>query len=440
MNNEIDLTYKVDLNVAKPMVEFRKYKLQNGLTVILSKNQKIPNVVINTTYKVGSKNEDPDKTGLAHLLEHLLFEETANTGKGQFDILLQERGGDSNAYTSNDVTNYYMILPSNQLEFGLWLDSDRMVGFGVSEKSLEIQKKVVHEEKLLYCDNAPFGSVDELSSKLLFPDCAYRWTVIGDTKNLMEIKLSEVKNFYDRFYNPENSVLTIVGDIEYSSTLEMVHKYYGGITNNGNLTLTDFGVISDLSEQQKFVKDNIQLPSDFLFYVVPEKNSKEYFTGNLLSYILSSGDSSLLYNELVYRDDLISDVEVNCQSLDKAGVYSISFSGYHTKPLDNAIKKYDEIIEKISNGDLEEREIEKAKNQVLTLYCKNSDMMILTADLLANSEIFFGDPEVINSSIYQYLGVTKEDLVTYVRNYMQPQKRLRLSYIPKNNNHNWKNS
>lgn len=432
MIKELDLTYSADLNVSKPMVEFRKYVLQNGLTVILSKNQKIPNVVINTTYKVGSKDEDPECTGLAHLLEHLLFEETANTGKGQFDVLLQERGGDSNAYTSNDITNYYMILPSNQLEFGLWLDSDRMVDFGVSEKSLQIQKNVVHEEKLLYCDNAPYGTVDEISSKYLFPDCAYRWTVIGDTQRLMDVELSDVKKFYDRFYNPSNAILTIVGDIEYGTTLELVNKYYGGIPIKGNVPRSEFGIVSAISEQQLSIKDNIHVPSDFIFYLVPEKNSKEFFTGNLLSYILSSGESSMLYNELVYRQDLVSDVEVHCQSLDKAGVYSITFSGYESKPLDIVMKKYDEIIERISNGFLDEREIEKAKNQVLTLYCKNSDMMVLTADLLANGEIFYGDPDAVNNSIYQYLGVTKEDLISYVKKYLQPQNRLRLSYIPKN--------
>ena len=148
-----------------PRVDFREFTLDNGLRVVLSRNERIPSVAVNCTYHVGSKDEEPGQSGLAHLFEHLLFEGTANTKNGEFDLLLQERGGESNAYTSTDVTSYYVVIPSNQLEFALWLDSDRMAGFGIDQKSLDIQKDVVLEEKMTIYDNTPYGSLEEESSK-----------------------------------------------------------------------------------------------------------------------------------------------------------------------------------------------------------------------------------------------------------------------------------
>ncbi|KXK06180.1 MAG: processing peptidase [Chlorobi bacterium OLB4] len=419
-------------DVRKPMVEFRKYVLDNGLKVILARNNKIPSVVINTTYKVGSKDEMPEVTGLAHLLEHLLFEETANTSSGEFDTLLQSRGGESNAYTSNDITNYFMLLPSNQLEFGLWLDSDRMAGFGVTSESLEVQKKVIHEEKLLYCDNAPYGSVDEISSKLLFPDCAYKWPVIGDVENLMQLSLGEVEKFYSKYYSPSNAILTITGDIDYSTVPELVNKYYGTINSNGAIHRTEFGTLRQTLTLSETVPDNVNLPSDFIFYLVPEKNTREYIVGNLLSFILSYGESSLLYKELVYKGDLVSDIDLTYHALEKAGTMSLALSGYADKPIEKAVEKFDNIIGNISAGYFENSLIDKAKNQVMTMYCNRNITLISTADQLANYEFYFNDPEKINTSIYDYLSVSKNELTMFAKKFLRPDNRIRLSYIPKN--------
>ena len=213
------------------MIEYRENVLKNGIRLVMSRKNEIPNVIINSSFHVGSKDEEPTKTGISHLLEHLMFSGSSNIPDGKFDEILHANGGESNAFTTQDYTSYYLSIPSSKIELGMWLDSDRYAEFPVNEESLEVQKKVVTEEKLQVQDNTPYGSLEYESAIRLFQNSGYRWQIIGDEKHIAGITLDDVKQYYDKYYNMQNLVLTITGDIDYEDTLKVCGKNIMGILN-----------------------------------------------------------------------------------------------------------------------------------------------------------------------------------------------------------------
>jgi predicted Zn-dependent peptidase len=222
------------------MIEFRESVLKNGIRLVMSRKPEIPNVIINSSFHVGSKDEMPTKTGISHLLEHLMFSGSANIPDGKFDEILHANGGESNAFTTQDYTSYYLSIPSSKLELGMWLDSDRYAEFPVNDEGLEIQRKVVMEEKLQVQDNTPFGSLEYESAIRLFSKSGYRWQIIGDDKHIAGFTLEDVREYYNKYYNPNNMVLAITGDIDYEETVKSAEKYYGDIKSNGNKIIRDY--------------------------------------------------------------------------------------------------------------------------------------------------------------------------------------------------------
>lgn len=259
---------------------------------------------VNTTFHAGSKDEKKNKTGLAHLLEHLMFEGSPNIPRGKFDEILNKNGGESNAYTSRDVTSYYISVPSNHLETALWLDSDRISGFGITGKSLKIQKDVVLEEKLLYVDNSPYGSLEEESSKRLFGKSGYSWPVIGYTDDISGFTLDDIREFHEKYYSPSNAVISIVGDIDYDSAIKSVEKYYGDIKSGPDIIRNDIRDDEISEEIRADIPDNIHLDGQFIFYRLPEKGTRDYYSLNILNSILSEGESSRFYNEMSIKASL----------------------------------------------------------------------------------------------------------------------------------------
>ncbi len=412
-------------------IDYKEHTLDNGLRVILSRFGNIPAVAVNTTFHIGSKDEEENMTGLAHLFEHLMFEGSPNIPKGTFDELLNQHGGDSNAYTSWDSTSYFITVPSHKLETAFWLDSDRIHGFGISEESLEIQKDVVLEEKLLYVDNSPYGSVEEESSKRLFRNSGHRWPVIGNMDDLRKVKLSDVRDFFDKFYKPNNAVISVVGDIDYDETLRLVEKYYGDIKPGKAIERKKFEEDDIKEEMRENIFDNIQLDGKFIFYRLPEIGTKEYYSMNILNGILSEGDSSRLYYELEYKDELVNEIDTNLYGMEKTSLFIISAIAMKGRSIDEIENRIDGILAEIREGKISDNEITKIKNKIETHYNSKRQSIVSLADKFSFLKTFYNDCEKINHEIVDYLSVTKNDIIETANKYLNNSQRLVLNYLPK---------
>lgn len=421
---------KIKLDI--PSINYKEYTLDNGLRVVLSKFGNIPVAAINTTFHIGSKDEDENKTGLAHLFEHLMFEGSPNIPKGKFDEILNLNGGDSNAYTSWDSTSYFITIPSHKLETAMWLDSDRIQGFGISEESLEIQKDVVLEEKLLYVDNSPYGSVEEESSGRLFTHSGYRWPIIGNMDDLKKVKLPDIKEFFDKYYKPNNAVISVVGDIDYDKTLKMIEKFYGEINPGKVIERRDY-FENDIEEEIcENIFDNIQLEGKFIFYRLPEMGTRDYYAMSILNGILSEGESSRLYYELEYKDELVNEIDTNLYGMEKTSLFIISALAMKGRSLDEIEEKINGILEDIKNGNIDDNEITKIKNKIETYYNSKRQSIVSLSDKFSHIKTFYNDCEKINFEILDYLSVTKSDIVETANKYLNINQRLVLNYLPKN--------
>ncbi|HLT24270.1 MAG TPA: pitrilysin family protein [Ignavibacteria bacterium] len=415
-----------------PRVEYREFTLDNGLKVVLSKSDKIPSVVINTTFHVGAKDEDQGKSGLAHLFEHLLFEGTANTTSGEFDKLLTERGGESNAYTTMDSTSYYTVVPSNQFEFALWLDSDRMAGFGIDQQSLDIQKQVVLEEKMTVYDNSPYGSLEEESSIRLFKGTNYGKMIIGSAVDVESVTLKEIKGFWERYYHPSNAVLSIVGDIEYDSAEELIRKYYGDLPAlpHGERKSFDYNEIT--SEIRDVLYDDVQIPGVFIFYKLPKIGSAENYALKILNSLLNDGDSSRFYKRLIHEKGLVSEIDSAVYEMEDVGMLSITAYGYPDTEPSLIEEEIYNILDEIMAGEFTGGELTKVKNKVETSFSSRRLSIINLADKLSQIKTFYGDTELINTEINYYLNVTRDDIISAAKKYLNHNQRVVLTYLPKN--------
>lgn len=413
-----------------PAIEYKEFTLDNGLRVILSKSGNIPMVAVNTTFHIGSKDEEESKTGLAHLFEHLMFEGSENIPKGKFDEILNKYGGESNAYTSWDSTSYYTSVPSSRIETAFWLDSDRINGFGITEESLEIQKDVVMEEKLLYVDNSPYGTVEEESSKRLFQKTGYRWPIIGNMDDLRKVTLQDINDFFGKYYKPNNAVISVVGDIDYDTTLNLIEKYYGDIKRGKEIERENF-IEDEISEEiREDISDNIQLEGKFIFYRLPEMGTKEFYAMNVLSGILSEGESSRFYKELEYKNKLVNEIDANLYGMEKTSLFTVSAIAMKGKSLEKISGKIDEILEDVRKGNISDDELTKTKNKIETYYFSRRQSIISLADKFSFLKTFYSDCEKMNFEILDYLSVTKEDIIQTVNKFLNNNQRVVLNYLP----------
>lgn len=410
---------------------YTEHKLSNGLDVILSQDSTIPSVAINLCYHVGSKDEDSDKRGYAHLLEHLMFEGSVNIPEGAYDSLSLAHGCENNAYTSEDKTNYYLLCPAHELEFGMWLESDRLLGLALTDESIETQKGVVIEEKKQIFDNRPYGSVGLEFPPRLFKNSGYAWDTIGEVKDLLKANITNLKPFYDTYYNPNNAVLSIVGDIDIDRTLKLTEKYFGSIPAGTTPPERVFNESPFAEGATVEIFDKIQLPGIFKAYRVPGENTRESFEFDILSDILSTGESSRLYNELVYEKQLCSDVGCWIDTKEFAGVfymYAILMPGIK---IEQVQKEIDRILDEVKSGRLNENELQKVKNRLETRNAFRRQTILSKADLLAHYKAFFNDPALINTMLDNYKDITLDSIRESANKYLTESNRVILNYLPK---------
>ena len=413
-----------------PEIDFKETELKNGLKLVMFRKNNIPMVTVNTSFKIGSKDEEEGKTGLAHLFEHLMFSESPNIKHGMFDEILNMNGGDSNAFTTWDYTGYHITLPSNKLELALWLDSDRIAGFDISQESLDVQKSVVQEENLQVHENVPYGSVEKESSKRLFKGNGYSRPIIGLMEDVKQLTLEDVSEFFSKYYIPRNAVISIVGDIDYDNTLNLVSKYYEDIPTGKNIVEKEFNDITIANEIQDTIEDQIELPAQFIYYKTPGIGTKEYYILNLLSAIMSDGESSKLYRELLYKKELVSEIDSYYHGMEKAGLFSINSFAMKKVPLKIIRNEIDKIIGEIQEGKIEEKEVVKIKNYFETMFISKRQTMNYLADSMSFLKLFFNDVSLINTDVLNYISIQKEEIIECARKYLNKENRVVLNYIP----------
>jgi zinc protease len=414
-------------------IEFTEFELDNGLHVILQPDNTTPNVIVSLMYHVGSKNELPHRTGFAHFFEHLMFEGTANIQRGFFDRYVEEAGGTSNAFTSNDVTFYYVMLPSNQLELGLWLESERLMHARVDSVGIATQKGVVTEEMKQTRDNRPYGRLITETVNRAFTQHSYQWDVLGADEHIRGAQDHEFKEFHDMFYVPNNAVLVIAGDIDIASTKSLVQKYFADIPagikeirrplpNEPRRTV----------ELRDTVYDNIQLPAVIQAYHIPGQGTKDYYAVEMLGSLLSQGQSSRLYRTLVDEQRLALEVGAFPMGLEHPGltlIFAIPQVGVDPKVLEDALNKE---LAKARTEMISEMELEKLKNQYENRIVNNNTTIASRAQNLAMNHTYFKDAGRINTSLNNYMSVTREDILRAAQEYFREDNRVVLYFMPKN--------
>ncbi|MGV3656806.1 MAG: M16 family metallopeptidase [Chitinophagaceae bacterium] len=415
-----------------PKIQFEKYTLPNGLKVILHKDNSAPVVAVTALYHVGSKNEDTARTGFAHFFEHLLFEGSENIKRGEFDKYVTNAGGALNANTSQDRTFYYELLPSNQLQLGLWLESERMMHAKIEEIGVNTQREVVKEEKRQRIDNQPYGTILQEILKRAYKVHPYRWAPIGSLEHLNAAQLSEFIDFYKTFYVPNNCVLSIAGDFDMAQTKKLIEDYFGPIPR-GTKEIPRPNVQEPplAGEVRDVIEDNIQLPAVIQAYRAPKQGSDEYYAFQMLSTVLSGGPSSRMNKTLVDERQLA----VAALSLpffnEDAGLfinYAIANMGVNADALEKVV---DSVVNNLKAEMITEQEFEKVRNQVRTQFVSSNATMAGIAESLANYEVYFGDANLINTELERYNKVTRQDILNVAKKYLNKDNRVALYYVPK---------
>lgn len=464
-------------------IEFVEYDLPNGIHVILHEEHATPIVAVTVLYHVGSKNEKPDRTGFAHFFEHLLFEGTSNIERGEYSEIVERNGGTLNANTSQDRTFYYEILPSNQLELGLWLESERMLHARVDSVGVETQRSVVKEEKRQRVDNQPYGTFFQETFSRMFTVHPYKWQVIGSMEHLDAAQTEDYVDFYRTFYVPANATLSIAGDIDIAKTKKMIEKYFASIPKGQAINMfRDFELMDDTAFEAKYgvakenlngdhfmnpndrnvgrivnswaekpveiprpakateqlngitkdvIYDNIQLPAIFMSYRFPEQTHEDMYALQMMNDILSGGASSRINKSLVEKKQMAQFAFSFPYALEDAGLGIFAAIAAQGKDLDSIQMEFDKQIELIQNELISQEEFEKVRNQYENDFITSNSTIAGIAENLADNHVYNGGANKINTELSKFMKVTREDIQRVAKKYLTQDKRIILHYLPK---------
>jgi len=413
-------------------IEFKEFALENGMHVIMHKDNSTPIVAVSVLYHVGSKNEQPNRTGFAHFFEHLLFEGTENIGRGEYMKKIQSIGGTLNAYTSNDVTYYYEIVPSNQLETAIYMESERMLHPKIDLVGVNTQREVVKEEKRQSYDNRPYGSILPETMKRVFNAHPYRWTPIGSMEDLDAATLEEFIAFHKAYYVPRNATLTIAGDIDYEQTEKWVRNYFAEIPSGPeNFYRPNVEEPKKTAQIRDVIYDNIQIPAVIQAYTLPSKNHPDAYPLSMLSTYLTGGNSSLMTKELVDKQQkalAVASFPLDLEDYSVFLMYGIANMGVKSEDLDAEI---DGLIKKVQDEGISEKDFAKLQNIIENDLVNQNSSMEGIAQNLADAKVFFGNTNYVNEVVDMYRKVAREDIARVARQYLNLDGRVVLYYLPK---------
>ncbi|MDQ7918677.1 pitrilysin family protein [Mesonia sp. MT50] len=414
-------------------VEYTEYDLDNGLHVILHQDNTAPVVTVGVMYHVGAKNEVEGRTGFAHFFEHLLFEGTENIARGEWFNIVAANGGSNNANTTADRTYYYETFPSNNLELGLWMESERMVHPVINQIGVDTQNEVVKEEKRSRVDNAPYGKIIYGTgiNHYMFKKHPYKNTVIGTMADLDAAQLDEFKAFFDKFYGPNNATLVVAGDIDTKDTKEMIKKYYAGIPRGPkveSINIKEESITSTIKAKE--YDSNIQIPAKLYVYRTPAMNERDAYVLDMISSILTDGKSSRMYKTMV--DDKKEALQVLAfpRSQEDYGMYVLGALAMGETPLETLGSSIDEEIKKLKTELISENEYQKLQNKFENNFVNSNSSVQGIASSLATYHTLYGDTDLINKEIEIYRGITREDIKKVANEYLNENQRLDLDYLP----------
>lgn len=412
-------------------VKFTEYDLDNGLHVILHQDKSVPVVAVSVLYHVGSKNEDTARTGFAHFFEHLLFEGSENIKRGEFMKYVSSNGGQNNAYTTQDQTFYYEVFPSNQLELGLWLESERMMHPVINEIGVKTQNEVVKEEKRMRMDNAPYANFAKAVFNRLFTNHPYRWLPIGSMEHLDAAKLDEFIAFFKKYYVPNNATLSIAGDIDIEKTKQLIAAYFGPIPKGAPVVqpkITEAPLTHEIIDTA--YDANIQIPAIFASYRVPGLATRDSKVMEMISSILSGGASSRLYKKMV--DDKKNALQVFAFnfSLEDYGAYITLALPNGNTPLDTLLKDIDEEVTRLQTNLISVDEYNKLLNKFENDYVSANSKMLGIAENLAKSYVFHKNTNAVNEELDEIRSITREEIREAAKKYLKKDARVVLYYLP----------
>ena len=413
-------------------VSFEEYDLDNGMHVILHQDNSAPVVTTSVMYHVGGKDEQIGKTGYAHFFEHLLFEGTKNIKRGEWFKIVSSNGGNNNANTTMDRTYYYETFPSNNLQLGLWLESERLLHPVINQIGVDTQKEVVQEEKRLRVDNSPYGSVFEQMSKNLFVKHPYRWQTIGSLDDLATATLDDFKHFNEIYYVPNNAVLVVAGDIDITKTKKMIKDYFGPIPRGADIKRTTY-VEDPITQTIKaeYRDPNIQIPLILLGYRTPAQTERDAYTLEMVSTYLSDGKSSKLYKKLVDEKKLALQVFAFNITQEDYGTYLLGGLPVGDNSIQDIKKEIDVEIKKLQTDLISERDYQKLQNKFENDFVSSNSSIQGIANTLARDYMLYDDTNLINTEIDIYRSITREEIKAAAIKYLQPNERVELEYLPK---------
>ena len=413
-------------------VEFEEYDLDNGMHVILHQDNSAPVVTVSVMYHVGAKDEDPERTGFAHFFEHLLFEGTENIPRGEWFNIVTSNGGSNNANTTDDRTYYYEVFPSNSVELGLWMESERLLHPVINQIGVDTQNEVVKEEKRLRVDNQPYGNILAEIKKRMFKVHPYKGTTIGEMEHLDAATLEEFKAFNKKFYVPNNAVLGVAGDSDKAEVKKMIQDYFGPIPRGEDI-VRNFPKEEPITEsmRDKAYDPNIQIPAVIAAYRTPSFKDRDAYVLDMISQYLSGGKSSVLYKKMVDEQKQALQVAAVNISQEDYGIYALFALPLGDVSLDTLITEMDEEVAKIQTELISERDYQKLQNQFENQFVNSNSSVAGIANSLARYYMLYDNVNLINDEIDIYRSITREEMRDVAKKYLNPNQRLILEYLPK---------
>ena len=419
------------LTVSAQEVKFEEYDLSNGMHVILHQDNSAPVVTTSVMYHVGAKDENPERTGFAHFFEHLLFEGTENIPKGEWFTIVTSAGGSNNANTTDDRTYYYEVFPSNNVELGLWMESERLLHPVINQDGVDTQNEVVKEEKRLRVDNSPYGKFLENIKLNMFKKHPYKGTTIGKMAHLDAATLEEFQAFNKKFYVPNNAVLVVAGDIDVPAVKGMIEDYFGPIPRGEDI-VRNFPKEDPITApmRAKAYDSNIQIPAIMAAYRTPSFKDRDAYVLSMISTYLSDGKTSKLYKKIVDDKKMALQVGALDFSQEDYGTYILYGLPLGDVALDDLIVEMDEEIAKLQGELISERDYQKIQNKFENNFVSSNSSIEGIANSLARYHMLYGDVNLINNEIDIYRSISREEIKTVANKYLNPNQRLILEYLP----------
>ena len=418
-------------------IEFEEYDLANGMHVILHQDNSAPVVTTSVMYHVGAKDENPERTGFAHFFDHLLFEGTENIERGEWFNIVSANGGSNNANTTADRTYYYEVFPSNNVELGLWMESERLLHPVINQIGVDTQNEVVKEEKRQRIDNSPYGALSYgiAVQPHLFKKHPYQFSVIGSMEHLDAATLEEFKAFNDKYYVPNNAVLVVAGDIDVPEVKKMINQYFGSIPKGAPIE-RGFAKEDPITEQITSTEydSNIQIPALALCYRTPAMTERDSYVLNMIATYLSDGKTSKLYKTMVDENKSALQVFAFNRTMEDYSMYNIFALPLGDIPLEQLEKEIDMEIAKVQTELISASDFQKLQNKMENDFVNSNSSMSGIASSLATYYMLYDDTNLINSEIEIYRGITREDIKEVANKYLQKNQRLRLEYLPQPTN------